>query len=64
MQAVAAIQQAAPVQSGGAVLEGIRTLEGTLGRLEESLNFAVECMRTDLAQAKAQLNQLKAQVIA
>ena len=63
-QAVATIQQAAPVGGGanGAVAEGIRTLEGTLGRLEESLNFAVECMQTDLSHAKQQLAALKSQV--
>ena len=45
-----------------AVLEGVRTLEGTLGRLEESLNFAVECMQADLTHAKQQLAALKNQV--
>ena len=64
MNAVAAIQQAAPVAGGSnaAVLEGVRQLEGTLGRLEESLNFAVECMQSDLGNAKAQLQALKMQV--
>jgi hypothetical protein len=31
-------------------------------RQEESLNFAVECMQSDLAHAKQQLAGLKAQV--
>lgn len=64
VNAVAAIQQAAPIAGGpnAAVCDGIRTLEGTLGRLEESLNFAVECMQSDLAHAKQQLAGLKAQV--
>lgn len=61
-QAVATIQQAAGGAATPAVVEGVRTLEGTLGRLEESLQFAVECMQTDLGHAKEQLAALKAHV--
>ena len=64
-QAVATIQQAGSMGGGAegdAFVTSIRALEGTLHRLDESFHFAVECMQTDLAQAKAQLAELKAQV--
>ena len=44
------------------MLEGIGALEQTLGRLEESFNFAVECMQADMGHAKEQLRALKAAV--
>ena len=52
---------AAPTQAGaGSVAHGVQALEATIGRLEESFAFAVECMTTDLNAAKEQLRQLKA----
>ena len=57
----AAVAAAVP-PAGGAVAQHIVTLEATIQRLEESFAFAVECMQTDMAQAKEQLRQLKATV--
>ena len=45
-----------------AVAQSVATLEATLQRLEESFAFAVECMQTDMAHAREQLRQLKAQL--
>ena len=46
--------------NAAAIAQTVTTLEQTLQRLEESFNFAVECVQTDLAHAKEQLRQLKA----
>jgi len=62
LQAVATIQQAAPVAHGSSavMVKALAELEGTVHRLEESFNFAVECVQSDLANAKQQIAQLKA----
>ena len=63
-QAVATIQQAAAGQvglgGGQPFVASVLALEATLGRLDESFSFAVECMQTDMAAAKAELAKLKA----
>merc|ERR1719152_394895 len=61
MAAVSAIQQAGPV-AGGAVSSSLSSLEATLARLEESFNFAVECMQTDMQECKKSLAELKLQL--
>ena len=70
MQGVAAVQHAHAAVAGGgaapvvseAMLKTVATLESAVSRLEESLNFAVECMQTDMAQCKEALQSLKAQL--
>lgn len=57
---VSAPSAMAPPQTS--IVGCVAVLEQTVMRLEESFAFAVECMQTDLAAAKEQLRQLKAQV--
>ena len=57
------IQSTKPVRSvvvTSSFVASVLALEATLGRLDESFSFAVECMQTDMAAAKAELAKLKA----
>jgi hypothetical protein len=51
---------AAPPPEG--MLDVLTKLENTVSRMEESFNFAIECMRDDMKQAKAQLAVLRASI--
>ena len=64
MQNVAIMQAVAAIQQAGApgMVKALTDLEGTMQRLEESFNFAVECMQSDMANAKAQIATLRAQM--
>ena len=42
--------------------ETVAELELTIGRMEESFNFAIECMKDDMRQVKTQLAALRAVV--
>lgn len=49
----------APVNGGSKLHHQVLTMEATLARMEESFAFAVECMQSDMAQARKQLHALK-----
>jgi hypothetical protein len=49
----------APVAGGSNLHQQVLTMEATLARMEESFAFAVECMQSDMAQARKQLHALK-----
>jgi hypothetical protein len=49
----------APVSDGSKLHHQVLTMEATLARMEESFAFAVECMQSDMAQARKQLHALK-----
>ena len=53
---------APPVVGGKSPLDTITELEMTVGRMEESFNFAIECMKDDMRQVKTQLAALRAVV--
>eukprot|EP00967_Tisochrysis_lutea_P083169 scaffold115446_cov36-Tisochrysis_lutea.AAC.2 len=45
--------------SAGSVQHQVAAMESTIARMEESFAFAIECMQSDMAQARAQLQKLK-----
>ena len=49
----------APAGNMDELLKGIATLEQTIGRMDESFTFAVECMKEDMNNAKSQLAALR-----